>query len=93
MTELCAWFEAHGTSCAEIAGAVILAINVYLVTKENIWNWPVAIVGSVFYIVVFFKTGLYSDTGLQVVYIILSFYGWYHWLRGGTASGTLSETD
>ena len=66
-----------------MAGSLILVVNVYLVTRENIWNWPVAIVGSAFYIVVFRGKGLYSDTGLQVVYIVLSVYGWYHWLHGG----------
>lgn len=83
MNALCTWLSAHGTSCAEVAGALILVVNVYLVTRENIWNWPVAIVGSAFYIVVFLKQGLYSDTGLQFVYIVLSVYGWYHWLFGG----------
>ena len=92
LNELCAWLEAHGTSCAELAGSLILAVNVYLVTRENIWNWPVAIVGSAFYIVVFSGAGLYSDMGLQVVYIVLSFYGWYHWLRGGTHNQSLSVT-
>ena len=82
MRDVCAWFIAHSTSCAEVAGALILVVNVYLVTRENIWNWPVAIVGAAFYIVVFIGQGLYSDTGLQVVYIVLSVYGWYHWLHG-----------
>jgi nicotinamide mononucleotide transporter len=89
---LCAWFVAHSTSCAEVAGALILVVNVYLVTRENIWNWPVAIVGSAFYIVVFLRQGLYSDTGLQVVYIVLSVYGWYHWLHGGANRSELPVT-
>jgi nicotinamide mononucleotide transporter len=33
--------------------------------------------------IVFARTGLYSDTGLQVVYFLLSLYGWWHWTRGG----------
>jgi nicotinamide mononucleotide transporter len=83
MLPICAWLTAHGTSCSELAGSLILVVNVYLVTRENIWNWPVAIVGSAFYLVVFLGAGLYSDMGLQVVYIVLSVYGWYHWLHGG----------
>jgi len=75
-----------------VAGALILVLNVYLVTRENIWNWPVAIAGSAFYIVVFLKQGLYSDTGLQVVYIVLSVYGWYHWLRGDANRSELPVT-
>jgi nicotinamide mononucleotide transporter len=35
------------------------------------------------YTIVFYRSGLYSDMGLQVVYLVLSIYGWYQWLRGG----------
>ena len=31
----------------------------------------------------FRRAGLYSDMGLQVVYLALSIYGWYQWLYGG----------
>jgi nicotinamide mononucleotide transporter len=32
---------------------------------------------------VFYRSGLFADTGLQVVFIIVSIYGWWAWLRGG----------
>jgi nicotinamide mononucleotide transporter len=35
------------------------------------------------YIIIFYGAKLYADTGLQVVYVILNAYGWYHWLYGG----------
>ena len=64
---------------AAIAGA----ISVYLSARENIWSWPTAIVNVGLYIIVFRRAGLYSDMGLQVVYLALSIYGWYQWLYGG----------
>jgi nicotinamide mononucleotide transporter len=64
---------------AAIAGAV----SVYLSARENIWSWPTAIVNVGLYFIVFRRTGLYSDMGLQVVYLVLSIYGWYEWLYGG----------
>lgn len=64
---------------AAIAGAV----SVYLSAREKIWSWPTAIVNVSLYIFVFYESGLYSDMGLQVVYLVLSVYGWYHWLHGG----------
>ena len=64
---------------AAIAGAV----SVYLSARENIWSWPTAIVNVGLYIIVFFQSGLYSDMGLQVIYLVLSIYGWYQWLYGG----------
>ena len=36
--------------------------------------------------------GLYSDTGLQVVYLLLSVYGWYAWVRGGPSNAALTVT-
>ena len=39
---------------------------------------------------IFFESGLYSDMGLQVVYLVLSIYGWYQWLHGGAQRTQLS---
>ena len=58
-------------------------------TRENIWSWPTAIVNVGLYIIIFEKSGLYSDMGLQVVYLVLSIYGWYEWLHGGTNKSRL----
>ena len=82
MPDICAWLLANGTSCLEMLGFVTGVVNVWLVTRENIWSWPVGLVNASLYTVVFARSGLYSDTGLQVVYFILSCYGWWHWSRG-----------
>ena len=38
---------------------------------------------------IFFESGLYSDMGLQVVFLALSIYGWYQWLHGGAQRAEL----
>ena len=64
--------------------AVILsAVSVFLSARENIWSWPTAIVSVAMYAYVFLRSGLYSDAGLQVFYLLISLYGWYEWLHGG----------
>ncbi len=63
-----------------------------MATRENIWSWPFGVLNAGFYIVVFGRAGLYSDTGLQVVYFVLSFYGWWHWLRGDADRATVLVT-
>jgi nicotinamide mononucleotide transporter len=40
-------------------------------------------VNVVLYAIVFYEAKLYADMGLQVVYAVLSVYGWYEWLHGG----------
>ena len=67
----------------EIVAAVFGVVSVFLSTRQNIWSWPTAIVNVGLYIFVFFGAKLYADTGLQIVYVILNAYGWYHWLYGG----------
>jgi nicotinamide mononucleotide transporter len=67
----------------EVWGFITGAVCVWLQVKENAWNWPIGIVNNVLYVVVFFRSGLFADTGLQVVFIIISIYGWWAWLRGG----------
>ena len=67
----------------EIVAAIFGVVSVFLSVRQNIWSWPTAIVNVGMYIVVFYRSKLYSDTGLQVVYVILNFYGWYQWLYGG----------
>jgi nicotinamide mononucleotide transporter len=58
-------------------------VSVYLSTRENVWSWPTAIVNVALYFLLFREAGLYSDMGLQLVYLALSVYGWYEWLYGG----------
>jgi nicotinamide mononucleotide transporter len=40
------------------------------------------VVTSALYIYVFFVSKFYADMGLQVYYLLISFYGWYLWVRG-----------
>lgn len=79
----CAWLEAHGSSCLELIAVLVGIVSVYLSTRENIWSWPTALVNVSLFFALFYRSGLYSDTGLQVVYFVLSIYGWYEWLYGG----------
>jgi len=48
----------------EIVAAVFGVISVFLSVKQNIWSWPTAIVNVGLYIIVFFESKLYADTGL-----------------------------
>ena len=67
----------------ELFAAAVGAISVWLSVKQNIWSWPTAIVNVVLYALVFRDAKLYADMGLQVIYAVLSVYGWYEWLHGG----------
>ncbi len=64
-------------------GFVSGAWGVWLTVEENIWNWPIGIANSAFFLLLFVRAHLFADSGLQVVYIVLGALGWYWWLRGG----------
>src|SRR6266550_4872050 len=83
------WLGAHGL---EFVAVVFGIISVLLSVRQNIWSWPTALVNVALFFALFFKSGLYSDMGLQVVYFILSLYGWYEWLYGGKGHTELHVT-
>jgi nicotinamide mononucleotide transporter len=74
----------------EIFGAITGIIYVFLEIRQNIWLWPVGIVTSAVYIIVFFTSKFYADMSLQVYYLVISFVGWYWWVKGSwrRAQGT-----
>lgn len=76
-------------STIEWIAAAFGVVSVFLSVRENVWSWPTAIVNTALYVVVFRHARLYADMGLQVVYIAISVYGWYHWLYGGAGHGGL----
>jgi nicotinamide mononucleotide transporter len=69
----------------EIVGVITGLACVWLAAREHIWNWPVAIVNVSLYAVVFWRSKLYADSALQPVFLLISIYGWWFWLRGGEA--------
>jgi nicotinamide mononucleotide transporter len=79
-------------SSLELIAAITGAISVWLSVRQNIWSWPTAIVNVVLYALVFWNARLYADMGLQVVYAVLSVYGWYEWLYGGEGHTHLRVT-
>ena len=79
-------------SILELLAAAVGALSVWLSVRQNIWSWPTAIVNVVLYAIVFYEAKLYADMGLQVVYAVLSIYGWYEWLYGGAGRTELRVT-
>lgn len=55
------------------------AICVWLLVKNNIWNWPVGIINAGLFVVLFYKWHLYADSALNALYIVLGLWGWYYW--------------
>ena len=77
----------------EIIGACIGLLYLYLEYKANVWLWPVGIVMSLFYVVIFFHGKFYADAAVYLYYIGANVYGLAAWLRSsrsGSDSGVSS---
>ena len=67
----------------EILGFLTGALCVWLLVRQNLWNWPIGLANNVLFIALFYRSGLYADMGLQGFYIAIGIYGWWNWLHGG----------
>ena len=80
------------TSALELFSFALSIITVVLNIRQNHWAWFFAIASSAMYGIVFFGARLYGDMGLQVVFVLVSLWGWYEWLYGGEQHEGLSVT-
>lgn len=74
-------------SPVEGVAALLILVNVVLVALRSIWNYAFGIIGVAIYAVVFFHAKLYSDTLLQVFFLIVQFYGLWQWRRSQRDAG------
>ena len=73
----------------EILGFVTGAASVILAVRESAWNWLVGIANNVFFFLLFWHSKLYADALLQLVYAVISVYGWWNWVHGGSGNSKL----
>ncbi len=77
---------ATSSTTLEIIATVTGLISVWLTARENIWAWPAGLINVACFFYMFWEVKLYADMTLQVVFFILSIYGWIIWLTNrGTA--------
>ena len=71
----------------EWAAALLGVINVALVVRRSIWNYPFGLAMVTLYFFVFFEARLYSDALLQIFFFVVNLYGWWNWVQARTAAG------
>ncbi len=75
------------------AAAVLLAIAYLLLAiRQNLACWPAAIASAAIYTILMYQAGLYMESALQLFYIGMAIYGWFHWSRGGSRDSQLPVT-
>ncbi|SFU86299.1 nicotinamide riboside transporter PnuC [Pseudoduganella namucuonensis] len=81
------------TTPLELLSFLLSVATVLLNIRQNHWAWLFAILSSATYGVVFYGARLYGDMALQLVFISVSFWGWYQWLHGSAAHDKLAVTE
>lgn len=71
------------TTPLELVSFLLAVLTVWLNIRQNHWAWLFSILSSLLYAAVFVDARLYGDSGLQFVFVAVSVWGWYQWLRGG----------
>lgn len=75
----------------EIIGAVIGLTYLFLEYKANVWLWPVGILMSLFYVVIFYHGKFYADAAIYLYYIGANTYGLAKWTRNRHNALTVEE--
>lgn len=65
----------------EYIGVAIGLAYLILEYKASFWLWPVGILMSLFYIVIFFQSKFYADAGIYTYYLGANLYGLIEWRR------------
>lgn len=71
----------YSTYGLEVVAAILSLGCVVLAAKNNVWNWPLAMVASVLYTVVFYRACLYSDAFLNILFLLFQGFGLWQWIR------------
>lgn len=77
-------------SLLEAIAVALGLINVVLVVRRSLWNYPFGIVMVVLYAHIFFDARLYSDALLQIFFFVVQIYGWVHWARIAARTGDVA---
>lgn len=76
------------TTWLEVVAVFISLAMVGCNIREIHWAWPLAIVASLMYFALFWRSRLYGEAGLQIFFVMLAGWGWWQWLRGARPDGS-----
>ena len=81
MSEIALFFNTlnFNWSAIECFAVFFSILYIILAAKENIWCWGAGAISASLYIYICLFAQLYSQTGLQIFYLFMAFYGFYHW--------------
>lgn len=79
----------------EAVAACLGLINIVLVVRRSVWNYPFGLAMVALYGWIFAQphVRLYSDVGLQAFFFIVQLYGWWSWSRSQSEAGEVEVVE
>ena len=74
----------------ELAAVLLGVAYLLLAMRESLWCWYAALVSTALFLYLFWQVKLLMESALQVFYIGMAVYGWWHWRHGGAGHETLT---
>jgi nicotinamide mononucleotide transporter len=71
----------------ELAAFVLALWMVFANMRVQLIAWPLAIVSSLAYMVLFAHSKLYGEASLQILFVIVAAWGWWQWKFARLADG------
>ncbi|MFZ4463534.1 MAG: nicotinamide riboside transporter PnuC [Bacteroidales bacterium] len=71
----------YQTSLLEVIAVFFGLLSVWYSRKVNLLVYPTGIINVLIYVYICFYAGLYADMGINLIYFVMSVYGWYNWTR------------
>lgn len=65
----------------EVTAIFFGLLSVWFAKKDSIWVFPTGIINTAIYSYLLWKWSLLGDMMINMYYVIMSIYGWYHWTR------------
>ena len=78
-------------SYMEFFGVVSGSLATYLVARNNVWTWPIAVISVILFFFLFYQIQLYPDMLLQVFFLITYLLGWWRWTHPGAGEQVMQS--
>ena len=76
-------------SAIEVAAVLLGIAYLLMAMRESLWCWYAAFLSTSLFLYLFWQVGLVMESALQIYYLAMAVYGWWHWRHGGKDTGAL----
>lgn len=74
----------------ELAAVVLGIAYLLLAMRESLWCWYAAFASTSIFLFLFWEVDLLMESALQLYYLAMAVYGWWHWQQGSDSGDQLA---